>query len=383
MLEALREMQEMVDALKGATPDENEVLHPKLLKVVEQGVPRYAAAMEKTLSLPLSEVPGEYYDNCVELISQIAKNTKGPGRYIGNVFPVQMKEIRIQTDVIGREVNAISGVLLKTREQSGWVDEANETHALIVSKWNQLSASEQKAVQLAEDNETLAAELSARKQDLQVYLAGANAKQYEKLMLEQREYEAKLHNANADYERILSRSANVFRKAVHICELSGDKETIALLKGVRNGLESPSSEERVQALAAYPSLFPLLARMIRENEGLVKNKDEVSLFAEQDAFIVPLSDAISSLNELNAENERIMGVLEKLPHAGKRDDMEGNIRSVTEKIAANSAQINSIQDVTEDIRVSVPELTEKLRLNIECLAGEGVRISLTQVPDFS
>ncbi|WP_062400019.1 hypothetical protein [Methanogenium cariaci] len=113
-------MQETVDALKGAKPDENVVLHPKLLRVVEQGVPpRYAAAMEKTLALSVSEVPGEYYDDCVELISQIAKNTRGPGRYIANVFPGQMKEIRIQTDVIGREINTMSGVLAKLREQLG------------------------------------------------------------------------------------------------------------------------------------------------------------------------------------------------------------------------------------------------------------------------
>lgn len=381
--EALQDMSETVAALKSAKPDENEVLHPKLLRVVEQGVPRYAAAMEKTLSLPLSEIPGEYYDNCVELISQIAKNTKGPGRYIANVFPAQMKEIRLQTDIIGREINAISSVLSKTREQSGWVDAANERHALILSKWNQLSGSEKEAVQLAEMNETLTAELSRLKQDLRKYSGGPEAEQYGMLMEQRRAYEAKIHDADADYGRILSRSANVFRKAIHICELSGDKETIALLKGVRKGLESSSSTERVRGLAAYPSLFPLLARMIRENEGLVKNKDEMSLFAEQDAFVIPLSDAIARMDELNAENVRITGALDKLSYAGKKEGMEENIRVVTERIAANSAQINDIQDVTEDIRASVPELVVTLRQNIEYLAGEGVHIALIQVPDFS
>ena len=383
VLEALREMQDLVDALKIAKPDENEVLHPKLRKVVEQGVPRYAAAMEKTLSLPLSEIPGEYYDNCVELISQIAKNTRGPGRYIANVFPARMKEIRIQTDIIGREVNAISGVLSKTRKQSVWVDDANEAHALILLKYNQLSESGQEAVHLAEDNETLAEELSSRKNDLQVYLEGPDAEQYGTLISQQREYEARIHEADADYGRILSRSANVFRKAIHICEISGDKETIALLKDVWSGLGSSSSEGRVQGLAAYPSLFPLLARMIRDNEGLVKNKDEASLFAQQDAFVVPLSDAIVRMAELNVENERILGELEKLPYVGNKEDLEGEIHMITEKIAANSAQIRSIYEAAEEIRAVVPELTETLRQNIEYLAGEGIHITLTQVPDFS
>jgi len=383
VLEALQEIHQVIDALKEAKPDATEVLHPKLLRVVEQGVPRYAAAMEKTVSLSLSEVPGEYYDNCVELISQIAKNTKGPGRYIANVFPAEMKEIRVQTDVIGREVNAISGVLSKTREQSAWVDGASEAHALIIAKKNHLTDAETEAVKLAEKNEHMVAELSRLKQELQEYLEGSEAARYAKFTEQQGVYEAKIRDADADYERILSRSANVFRKAEHICEISGDKETIALLKNVRGGIASSSSAERLQGLAAYPSLFPLLARMIRENDGLVKNKDEMSLFAQQDAFFVPLHDAITRMDEMKREYERGAADLETLPYIPKKEEMEANIREMTEQIAANSAQINDIQDVTEEIRASVPELTQQLREDIELLAGEGVHITLVQVPDFS
>lgn len=381
--DALQEMHDVVDALKEAKPDANEVLHPKLLRVVEQGVPRYAAAMEKTISLSLSEVPGEYYDNCVDLISQIAKSTKGPGRYIANVFPAEMKEIRIQTDVIGREVNAISGVLSKTREQSVWVDGASEAHALILAKKSQLSESGTEVVQLSETNESLDGELSRLKQDLGIYMEGPEAESYTLLTEQKRAYGAKINEADADYERMLSRSANVFRKAEHICEISGDKETIALLKSVRGGLESTSASERLQGLAAYPSLYPLLARMIRENDGLVKNKDEMSLFAQQDAFLVPLNDAIVRINEMKSETDRIATDMENLPYITTKEGMEANIRRVTEQIAANSARINDIQDVTEEIRASVPELINRLREDIDLLAGEGVHITLVQVPEFS
>lgn len=381
--EALQEMRDVVDALREAKPDTNEVLHPKLLRVVEQGVPRYAAAMEKTLSLSLSDVPGEYYDNCVELISQIAKNTKGPGRYIANVFPAEMKEIRMQTDVIGREVNALSGVLSKTREQSAWVDAASEAHASIIAKKNQLTEAETDAVRLAEKNDGLVAELSRLKQALREYMEGPEAEQYATLTEQQSAYDADVREADADYERILSRSANVFRKAEHICEISGDKETITLLKSVRGGLASSSSTDRLQGLAAYPSLFPLLARMIRENDGLVKNKDEMSLFAQQDAFLVPLHDALTRMDAMQGEAERVAADLEMLPYIAKKEEMEADIRRVTEQIAANSAQIDDTQDITADIRASVPELTSHLREQIDLLAGEGVHITLVQVPDFS
>ncbi|GAB7016494.1 hypothetical protein [Methanogenium cariaci] len=380
---ALRELQETVDALKGAKPDENVVLHPKLLRVVEQGVPRYAAAMEKTLALSVSEVPGEYYDDCVELISQIAKNTRGPGRYIANVFPGQMKEIRIQTDVIGREINTMSGVLAKLREQLGWVDEATETHALLLAKKNQLVEIQLQAAHLAEKNDTMPAELSALKHDLRVYLEGPEAAEYDTLMARQAVYEGKFHEADADYKQILSRSANVFRKAVHICEQSGDTETIELLKAVRSGLESSSSVERTRGLAVYPTLFPRLARMCRENDTLIKNKDEMALFSEQDAFIVPLTDAIARTEELNAESVRVADELNSLLFVGKKAEQEEKIHLLTEKIPANAAQINDIQDSIDEIRASVPEQAEHLRLNLDHLAGEGVHISLIKIPDFS
>ncbi|MDE4907564.1 hypothetical protein L0665_02915 [Methanogenium marinum] len=380
---ALQEMQGTVDELKDAKPDENVPLHPKLLRVVEQGVPRYAAAMEKTLSLSVSDVPGEYYDDCVELISQIAKNTKGPGRYIGNVFPAPLKEIRIQTDVIGREINALSGVLTKTREQSGWVDEATEAHTLISEKKNQLAEVQDLAVHLAEKNDAMTAELSTLGRDLQAYGEGAESVEYDELMAQMRISEGKFREADVDYKRIISRSANVFRKAVHACELSGDKETIELLNIVRNGLESQDYVEQVQGLAAYPSLFPRLARIIRENDGLIKNKDEMSLFSEQDAFIVPLTDAIARIEELDVENRRVADDLKNLPFVGKKESMEKKIQMLNEQIAANAAQINDIRDVIDGIRASAPGMVENLRQTLDHLAGEGVHVSLIQIPEFT
>ncbi len=381
--DALQEMQETVSALKEAKPDENVPLHPKLLRVVEQGVPRYAAAMEKTLSLSVSDVPGEYYDDCVELISQIAKNTKGPGRYIGNVFPALLKEIRVQTDVIGREINALSGVLTKTREQSGWVDEATEAHALISDKKIQFAEAQVKAASLAEKNTAMTAKLSTLERDIQTYREGPESLEYDKLMAQKRVCEGKLREADADYKRILSLSANVFRKAIHICDLSGDKETTEFLKTVRNGLKSPSSAGRVRGLAVYPSLFPRLARMIRENDSLIKNKDEEVLFSEQDAFIIPLNNAIARTEELDGESARVTDALSNVVFVGTERKMKENILILKKQIATNSAQINDIQDSIDEIRASAPEMAENLRLNLEHLAGEVVHVSLIQVPDFT
>jgi hypothetical protein len=380
---ALREMQVTVDALKNAKPDGNVVVHPKLLRVVEQGVPHYAAAMEKTIALPISEVPGEYYDDCVELIAQIAKNTKGPGRYIANVFPAPMKEIRLKIDVIGREVNAFSGVLATSREQSGWIDEASETHAALVANQNELSKSLLTASHLAKENDALAAELSAQKRNLQTLIEGPEAMEYHALIARQTACIAEQKEADADYKRILSRSANVFRKAVHMCELSGDGETISLLKTVRDGLESSLSNERARGLAAYPSLFPRLVRMIRENDTLIKNKDEQALFAEQDALILPLTEAIAQTDNLHAECTRLADALSDMAYIGKKAGLEGKIKKLDEQIVRNSAEINDIHDTLDDIRTSAPEMVERIRLNLEHLAGEGVRITLTQVPDFS
>ncbi len=379
---AVREIEKTVDALKDAKPEGNVVVHPKLLRVVEQGVPRYTVAMEKTLALSVSEVPGEYYDDCVELIAQITKNTKGPGRYIANVFPALMKEIRLQIDVIGREVNALSGVLATSRKESGWVDEATETHALLVANQDRLIETLRSASHLEKENDALATELSALKCDLQTLIEGPEAVEYDALIARQAACGDKLREADADYKRFLSQSANVFRKAAHICELSNDKETIALLKTVRNGLESSHSDERTRALAAYPSLFPQLARLIRENDSLIKNKDEQALFSEQGAFILPLTEVIAQADDLHAKKIRLADALDDLAYFGKKAGIEGNIKKLNERIVRNSADINDIHDASDEIRASAPEMVDHLRLNLEHLAGEDVHISLVQVPDF-
>ena len=109
----------------------------------------------------------------------------------------------------------------------------------------------------------------------------------------------------------------------------------------------------------------------------------MALFSEQDAFIVPLTDAIARTEDLNAECSRVTEELSNLSFVGIKADIEEKIPLLTEQIVANAAQINDTQDILDEIRASVPEMTEHLRLNLDLLAGEGVHISLTQVPDFS
>ena len=63
--------------------------------------------------------------------------------------------------------------------------------------------------------------------------------------------------------------------------------------------------------------------------------------------------------------------------------MEGKIKKLSEQIVRNSAEINDIHNISDEIRASAPEMVEHLRLNLGYLAGEGVHINLVKVPDFS
>ena len=100
-LVAIATLKAQVGDLASLQPPADQVMSPKLRRVVEQGIPRFIAAMEKTLDTRLSTVPGEYYDDCVGIIAGTTKNMKGPGRYIPSVYPREMKEIRASLDILG------------------------------------------------------------------------------------------------------------------------------------------------------------------------------------------------------------------------------------------------------------------------------------------
>ena len=109
-------LRSLVDLL-GSAEHEN-VVHPKLEKVVEKSLPLYKKSIMSALTRQFPENPDDFYIAVTECLKGCVKSSAGPGRYLIGVFPEEMKSIRAAIDQVGREINSLNPVIAETRKNS-------------------------------------------------------------------------------------------------------------------------------------------------------------------------------------------------------------------------------------------------------------------------
>ena len=357
---AIEILKVQVGGLSRLQPPADQVLSPKLRRVVEQGIPRFVAAMEKTLDVRLSTVPGEYYDDCVDIIAGTAKNMKGPGRYIATVFPKEMKEIRASLDIIGRDVNALGKRLGPARAEAEAIEAARGVAAGIVADIAEFRLMEKNAGELTSLIARENADLALARETLSRLTETDEKDAADSLSKEMNDLEKKEKGMRAEFEQFRSRSANVFRKAAHAAENEGDTGAKKAIDAFQASLARPEDIDLPGIRGQYQDLYPALRGLIARHEGIIKNRDEEELFAGPDAFISPLAALCGRLDDIVAKKQNVGEELaghtiyqriadaEKALHVVEvRREVDENLLSETkEKMAALT---RGIPDSLEDL----------------------------------
>jgi len=364
---AIETLKVQVGDLGRLQPPADQTMSPKLRRVVEQGIPRFVAAMEKTLDTRLSAVPGEYYDDCVGIIAGTAKNMKGPGRYLATVFPREMKEIRATLDIIGRDVNVLGKRLGPARTEMEAIDSARAVVSAIEAAIAEYKLLEQNEAELMAVIGRENADLAAAQENIAALMQGDEKKAADALSAEISGLEEREQGIARDFEQLRSRSANVFRKAVHAAESEGNAGAAATIEVFRTSLTTPAAIDLEVTVVQYRALYPALRALIKSHEGIVKNRDEEELFFDEGHFIGLLS-ALSGRWEENAA--RLRECRERLAASAvcrHIAEAEKTVHVIEVRKAMDEKLLSEAREKIEALKTQTPVRLEDLQASLAAI----------------
>ncbi|MBT8507858.1 hypothetical protein AZH53_05455 [Methanomicrobiaceae archaeon CYW5] len=373
---AIEILKVQVEGLSRLQPPADQVLSPKLRRVVEQGIPRFVTAMEKTLDVRLSTVPGEYYDDCVDIIAGTAKNMKGPGRYIATVFPKEMKEIRASLDIIGRDVNALGKRLGPARAEMDAIEAAREVAAAIEADIAEFRLMEKNEAELNVLIVREDADLAGARETLAGLMKVEEKGAADALSTEMNNLEKKEKGMKAEFEQFRSRSANVFRKAAHAAESEGDAGTGKSIGSFQASLTSLDAIDLQGIETQYLVLYPALQALMGRHEGIIKNRDEEDLFAGPDAFISPLTDLWRRWADNAAKIQDLRAELSTFTIYRRIDDAEKALHVVEVRRELDEKLLGEAKGKMDALTKEIPASVEDLGARLTAIRGGGVNVSV-------
>ncbi len=382
-LAAIAILKAQVGVLASLQPPTDQVMSPKLRRVVEQGIPRFVAAMEKTLDTRLSTVPGEYYDDCVGIIAGTAKNMKGPGRYIASVYPREMKEIRASLDIIGRDVNALGKRLGPARTEEEAIASARAAASVIEAAIAELGLLEQNETELVGVIGRENADLKMAQETLAGLTDGDENKAFDALSAEISGLEEKERGVTGEFEQLRSRSANVFRKAVHAAESDGDAASAAAIEEFHASLTTPAAIDLGKTVAQYHALYLPLIALTKKHEGIVKNRDEEELFSDPDHFIALLTALCGRWEENSARLQDLRERRAASPVNRQIAEAEKAVHVIEVRKALDEKLLSEARETMETLKAETPVRLDDLQAMLTAIRNEDAPVIVHAPAPFS
>jgi hypothetical protein len=370
---AAAQLQLIVNSVENAEHDSE--LHPKLKSIAKNSLPLFVKAMNASLAKELPEDPEEFYTAAVECVKGCLNSARGQGRYLQVVFPEEMKSIKMGIDAMGREINIVTGFLVKYKREMQDIAVVRSVFATVKDLKSDFHKSADKdrriALRITEITsriETIGNEELALADDERQ--AGVAAKKNELAGITKARDEVA-----RSYSALSMTASHVFRKAEKIATRQHHTQEIAL---INSAMDLLSSHEVPDADQLYEILFeacPIAEKMIAAGDIALKNKEERTIFSDIPQFCTTIrrtcrelvtreeeyqkteealvtDPLLMKIGSLGREKAQLKSMLEKEQHA-QRDLAEWRVKT-QERIPA----------LTEDLRKKIERVEENVQIQI-------------------
>ena len=386
--QALKEISDISDNLVNLKPDSDADLNARVKSVVERSLPQFAAALKKTVpdesSFP--EDPHEYYTAVAETLKSVAKCIRGQGKYVYAAFPDEMKELKVQIDVIGREINSMNETFRPALEKTARTDAVSSSYEKcenIAGRHNELADENLRLEKVIADCES---ELS----DIESRIAGlkdsSEYKCYSDAIAGKATAEEESVRIADSLHLITANVGNVFRKVSYAAEKDGAKELVkdiarfeAALDAYDLSAEDTADASEIEAL--WSPLYSAIAGYIKANPAFIKTKSEERLFVDKDALVSEISGlrgsyaaAVKKIAELNGIIESSDAAKTLVELSDRMSELKGTLERSKNTMAAN----------TESIAALEAEYEPACKGLVESLAAlKGKPVELENLPQLS
>ncbi|HOT03313.1 MAG TPA: hypothetical protein PK069_03955 [Methanolinea sp.] len=344
--------------------------HPKLEKIVQNSLPQFEKAVLFALGRPLPEDADEFYQACTESLKGCVKGLAGPGRYLRNVFPEEMKEIRAIIDDFGKEVNLFTPVVAQSRARREKVRLILEAHS--------------RACEMDAALERLSREIPGIKEEI-VYLTSRRDEKQATIESCDRRLrdDPAFREASAIVERSKKELSEIARKLqgtsstlVHVMrkaeKIAHRSDTERLARDLRRVIDLVSSRE-VPAAADIErevgAILPLFSRMIASGEVQLKNQEERDLFSSPEKIPGILSKMIQENERAREMATMAEARLASDPIRMQRENAEEELRSIHSELKEKERHLQELIGKEKEMRDEYPRLSLQLEAQLSSLLG--------------
>jgi hypothetical protein len=369
---ATANLQLIVNNLKGAEQDPET--HPKIKSIAKNSLPLFLKAMNASLAKELPEDTDEFYAAAVEMLKNCLNAVRGQGRYLMVALPVEMKATKTGIDVIGHEINAMTGVLARYKKETACIDAARQTYTALVDI-------RQDAIKSAERDERtntriheIADRLSAIEQELEQLSADESSRSLTVQKTRYAELEKQRDAQMRTYASLSMTASHVFRKAEKIANRKHHTAEMHTLKKTMEILSDHHVANGDEITAALNAACPIAQRMIDEGGISLKNREERAMFADTAQFCIELSSAGARYQELCIECDKAGQALAVHPIISRMNSLDRERTQLRHMRAHEEETQKELREWREKTKISIPKIQEELIKKMGEMVGETVQI---------
>ena len=374
ILNAIASLQLVVNTLKGAEQDPET--HPKIRSIAKNSLPLFVRAMNASLAKEFPEDAEEFYVSVADCLKICLNSLHGPGRYLRVVFPQEMKSINAGIDVIGRELNVMTGSLTRYKNKKEAIHAARKIFTAI----NEIQRDLIKAAEKENRTKARIQEIDTRISEITAEMDQISHDSAIKSLDDQRERCADLMERREDllrsYASLSMTAAHVFRKAEKIAirkHLSKEKNFLKNAMDILSDHKVADSQIIMPVLAAA---CPVVLSMTEAGELALKNKDERSVFADTEKFCSHIIELSAHYRELSAECQTAEQALASHPMLVRITTLEREKAQLETMRAREEQADQELSHWRERTFGSIPQLRNELIQKLEGIIGETVQLQV-------
>ncbi len=368
--------ERLENAVRGLSDSNKEgEFHPKLQKIVRNSLPQFEKALLLALSRQLPEDADEFYLACSESLKGCVKGLAGPGRYLRNVFPGEMKEIRGLIDEFGKEINLLTPHVAASRARREKFRSLRSAHAHALELQSTLNS-------LSREIPALEAEIRelerarAMKQEFMDSCTSelASDSAFQEAVSEAERSEKELMDIERELNATFSTFAHVLRKAEKITQRSDAARLARDLKHVIHIVtdhEIPSAGDVAREAGA---VLPVVTSMITSGEIQLKNQEERDLFSNPDTIPQTLSARIVQCEHAKENAGRLKAQLAAHPLKARCGIAEHDFASLLAALKGKETEFQGLVEKKKEMQEKIPMIFLQMEEDLSLLIGTKVHI---------
>ncbi|MDH7510926.1 MAG: hypothetical protein QHH04_07785 [Methanolinea sp.] len=355
--------------------ERDSVYHPKIEKITRNSIPQFEKAITTSLSRQAPPDPAAFYQVATESLKGCVKALAGPGRYLGTVFPDQMKEVKVLIDELGHQVNAMTPLIAEDKRRSRSYSRARESFLSIREKQAALAEAREKLSILEARERDLATkqdELAREKEecDRRAGMDGAlqDAVRDKGLFSERvAEIGREIHGTTSPLIHVFAKAEKILQK-----RSGGEKEIkrVIDLLSLEGGKIDEGLVERVK------NVLPLVISMVNAGDIHLKNQEEINFFSNPDRICPALASLVNRRKEAESDLRKIEEFIRSHPAVKRAGQVEKFIKEIVNDREKIGTEIVNTREGIRMMEKEIPERIHDLEAVLRELFAGSVRLKV-------